>query len=131
MIRYQYVLVNNSSQVSNEDQFPLLNSIEFASQEYEQTWPRISYIWGPYQLPPHTRSRLPLCYYYTIKLSFLERITPKCLPYLHALNKFQTVQSNTQYHMVHDIAGLVNALAVKCAYYKRYEFWLLITRNAT
>lgn len=41
MMPYQCFLVDGASQVSDEDLFRLLNSILFALQEYEKTWPRI------------------------------------------------------------------------------------------
>ena len=108
---YQYVFVHEASQVSDSDLFPLFDNIAFLSTPYEERWPRISFLGDPYQLPPNTRAQRPQCYYYTKKLSFLERMTPECSPFLRGLNKTPTVQLNTQYRMVPEISEVANIVA--------------------
>ena len=97
---YQYVIVDEASQVSDLDMFILLNFIASSSNPYETAWPRMCYVGDPYQLPPPTIWNLPPCYYYTRKLSFLERMTPESSPFLRGENKITAVHLNIQYRML-------------------------------
>ena len=105
------MFVDEASQASDADMVTLFNSIAFSSIPYDERWPRISLLGDPYQLPPNTRTQRPQCYYYTKKLSFLERMTPEGSPYLRGLNKIPTVQLNIQYRMVPPIAAVANVVS--------------------
>lgn len=61
--------------MSYENLLPLINRIAFSRQKYEQTCPRVSFTGDPVQFAPNRRAQRPPCYYYTKKLSVLERMT--------------------------------------------------------
>lgn len=95
-----YVIIDKASEVSDSDLVILFNIILYSSQPNEDTWPRISLVGDSYHLPPNTRGYRAPSYYYAKKLSFQERITPECSPFLRGLNKISTLQLTVQYLMV-------------------------------
>lgn len=112
MIPYQYVQVDEASQVLGADTFQIFNSISYMSHPYEQRWPRISFVGDPYQLPPNTYAQTTRCYNYSKKLSFLELMTLECSPFLHGLDKIPTLQLNTQHRKVCKICVVANVVSL-------------------
>lgn len=60
---YQYVFIDEAFHVYDSDFFLLFNSVAYTFIPYENTWHRISFIGGPYPLPPITRAMRPVPYY--------------------------------------------------------------------
>ena len=110
MVPYQYVIVDEVSQISDSELFILMNSLACSSNPYETAWPRMCNVGDPYQLHPTAICNRPPCYAYTKQLSFLERMIPECSPYLRGQNKIPAVHLNVQYRMLPAIGELANLI---------------------
>ena len=113
MEHYQYVIVDEASQLSDSELFILMNILACSSNPYDTSWPRMCYVGDPYQLPPNTFCNRPPCYFYTKQLSFLERMIPECSPFLSGQNKIPAVHLNIQYRMLPGICDLADLISMR------------------